>query len=241
MAMQNDSPEQLLDVFKAAALSVTRLYKSSVSAETRARADGYQDCLDDLVSFLDREGAAGLGEPGLSRMRKWAAERREGRDASPQTFESEDETDKGESASLPPVPARSAPRATMESRQPTATPMETTTAPPQPHPTSGPDSTAEEEPRPPQFIVPTQDNFTFQSDHQYPNIELLDLSDSRGHVGHHPRSQRHRQGKSGMRTSGPLGRGSGSKRRMDLDDFFGGCFGGAKDPSGGSSKRSRHS
>lgn len=226
-AMATETPEQLLDVFKAAALSVTRLYKSSVSAETRARADGYQDCLDDLVSFLDHQGPSGVGEPGLSKLRKWVAERREGRDASPQTFESEDETDNTtKTGPVPSAPVAPPAPVAIEAA------MEST---PQP---AGPPEDVEEEPREPQFIVPTQDNFTFQSEHQYPNIELLDLSDSTR--SHHARAQRHRQGKSVLRNPGPLGRGAGSKRRLDFDDFFGGCFGG-KDPFGGNGKRSRHS
>lgn len=216
-AMQNENPEQLLDVFKAAALSVTRLYKSSVSAETRARAEGYQDCLDDLLSLLDKDGHS-FSEPALSKLRKWAADRREGRDVSPQTFESEEETEKTEPTSTPVA------MNTDSQQQPAVEPA------PQPsHPPA-------DEPRPPEFVVPTQDSFTFQSDHPYPNIELLDLSDARNH---HPRPHRHRPGKSAPRASGHLGRGAGAKRRMDFDDFFGGCFNG-KDPFSGG-KRGRHS
>ncbi|KKF94944.1 hypothetical protein CFO_g2723 [Ceratocystis platani] len=59
--MSVDSPEQLLDAFRAAALSVTKLYKTSASAQNKARLDGYQDCLEDLLAFLDRENI-GLGD-----------------------------------------------------------------------------------------------------------------------------------------------------------------------------------
>lgn len=224
-AVHNDSPEQLLDVFKAAALSVTKLYKSSVSAETRARSEGYQECLEDLVAFLDKDGQS-LGNGSLSRLRKWVAERREGRDTSPQSFESEEETEKTEATSQ---------TEPMQSDIP-APPVEQ----PVSQPTNTPDQMVPDEPRPPQFLVPSRENFTFQSDHQYPNIELLDLSDTRPHNHHPSRQSRHRPGKPGLRTSGHLGRGAGTKRRMDFDDFFGGCFGG-KDPFGGGGKRSRHS
>ena len=224
-AAHNDSPEQLLDVFKAAALSVTRLYKSSVAAETRARSEGYQECLEDLIAFLDRDAQA-LGQGGLSKLRRWIAERRDGGDTSPQNFESEDEVDKPEAPSQP-EPAQIEPP-TPPVNEPVS----------QPANESG--SMVEDEPRPPEFLVPTQENFTFQSDHQYPNIDLLDLSDTRPHTHHSSRQSRNRPGKPGMRTSGPLGRGAGTKRRMDLDDLFGGCFGG-KDPFGGGGKRSRHS
>jgi hypothetical protein len=61
-----ESPEQLLDVFKAAALSVTKLYKTSALAEAKARTDGYQDCIDDLLAFLDK------GNIGLSDGEGWS-------------------------------------------------------------------------------------------------------------------------------------------------------------------------
>lgn len=227
-ASQGEPPEQLLGIFKAAALSVTHLYRSSIAAETRARVDGYNDCLDDLLLFLDKEGA-GMSEHGLMKLRKWASDRREKRDSSPQTAESEDEADKTEPTSQP-APTSTTSTTSTDIQQPalTETSMTQSNEPPA------------EDSRPPEFIVPTQDNFTFQTDHQYPNIELLDLSDSRT-MNHHSRSQRHRTGKTGPRSSGPLGRGAGAKRRMDFDDFFGGCLGG-KDPFGnGGGKRSRHS
>lgn len=213
---QNDSPEQLLDVFKAAALSVTKLYKSSVAAETKARSDGYQECLDDLLAFLDREGQ-NHGEAGLSRLRKWASERREGRELSPLSSESEDE------------PEKPATTTTTTTHQPTPAPTD---------PVAG-SAPATEPHRPVEIVVPSRENFTFQSDHQYPNIELLNLSE-RSHANNHSSRPRRTNKTGGVRTSGPLGRGAGSKRRMDFDDFFGGCFGG-KDPfGGGGGKRSRH-
>ena len=224
-AAHHDSPEQLLDVFKGAALSVTKLYKSSVAAEARARTDGYQECLEDLVTFLDRDGQS-LGQGSLSRLRRWVAERREGGDTSPQRVESEDEAEKPEAAPQP-EPAR----------------IETSASPiPEPisQPANDPGRMVEDEPRSPEFLVPSQENFTFQSDHQYPNIDLLDLSDSRPHTHHSSRQSRNRPGKPGMRAPAHLGRGAGTKRRMDFDDLFGGCFGG-KDPFGGGGKRSRHS
>lgn len=224
---RHESPEQLIDVFKAAALSVTKLYKSSVAAESRARQDGYQDCLDDLLTFIDKE-AASLGDAGLNRLRRWAADRRDGRDTTLSTSESEDETDKGDSNPSPdttnaPNSASSSASSVTQHMQP---PVENSTPanviPPQ------------------HFVVPSQD-FTFQSEHQYPNIATLDLSDTRSHggVSHaQQRTSRNRSNKSGIRPS-HLGRGAGTKRRMDFDDFFGGCLGG-KDPFGNGGKRSRH-
>jgi hypothetical protein len=225
---QNDSPEQLLDVFKAAALSVTRLYKSSVAAESRARSEGYQDCIDDLLAFLERESTS-LDDASTVRLRKWAADRREGRDGAHN--ESDEEPEKRESTPAPDSttqPSRLQP--TLEVKRDSPAPVDIVPAR---------DET-------PHFIVPSQENFTFQSDYQYPNIATLDLSDARPHVGvnHHPsRAAKSRlnggSNRSGPRSSNSLGRGAGSKRRMDFDDFFGNCFGG-KDPFGNNGKRSRH-
>ncbi|KAJ5868645.1 hypothetical protein N7534_003198 [Penicillium rubens] len=54
-------PEQLLQQFKAAALSVTNLYKNAVCEQAQARSLGYQEAIEDLLHFLDRENL-GLGD-----------------------------------------------------------------------------------------------------------------------------------------------------------------------------------
>ncbi|KAJ9156273.1 hypothetical protein NKR23_g924 [Pleurostoma richardsiae] len=252
--MASDSPEQLLDVFRAAALSVTKLYKTSASAQAKARADGYQDCLDDLLSFLDKENL-GVGDGEGWRIRRWATERLEGsRDPTAQAMESEDETEKAETASSPELhrsgsnPPLSAPRIEASTR--------TDSAPP---PSVQP--IMEEEPV--EIVVPTQETFDFRSQHPYPqeaylNIANLDLSDSRPHdtPSSNPtsttpvsiaRQARARHGASGVRTSSRsannhLGRGAGQKRKVNLAEMFDlGSLGYGKDMFGGSGgKRSRH-
>ncbi|KXL43834.1 hypothetical protein M433DRAFT_275872 [Acidomyces richmondensis BFW] len=64
----------LLADFKAAALSVTTLYKTAAASQSAARAQGYQDALDDLLSFLDREDLGLMDGEGW-RVRRWATER----------------------------------------------------------------------------------------------------------------------------------------------------------------------
>ncbi|EFX04478.1 hypothetical protein CMQ_1406 [Grosmannia clavigera kw1407] len=88
-------PEELLSVFKAAALSVTKLYKTSTTAQAKARVDGYQDCLEDLLALLDKGGC------DVRVVRRWAAERLDGRDSIVPTIESEDEVDKTDATSTP--------------------------------------------------------------------------------------------------------------------------------------------
>lgn len=220
---QHDSPEQLLDVFKAAALSVTKLYKTSALAESRARSEGYQDCIEDLLSFLDKEDI-GLCDGEGWRIRRWATERLNGRNATYQHTESEDDAEKTDRHASPEM-ARSQP----EPQTPALTRAES--------PSSSSPADVEE---PYSYTVPSQENFTFESSHPYPNIATLDLSDP---LTHDPAQLASRakalfSGNSSKRPAGALGRGAGAKRRMDFDDFFGGCLG--KDVFPGNGKRGRH-
>lgn len=233
-AMGTETPEQLLDIFKAAALSVTKLYKTSAIAESKARTEGFQDCLEDLLLFLDTENL-GLCDGEGWRIRRWATERLDGRDSALQSTESEDEVDKAAERTVSPEMTRTS----AEPQQLAVVPMQQQIKADSPAPTS---QRRSEEPT--HFVVPTQEGFTFQSSHPYPNIATLDLDD------HRPRdtsSFSTRAAKARLngptsgrpRTSGHLGRGAGSKRRINFDDFFGGCFGG-KDPLNPGGKRGRH-
>ncbi|KAI1188117.1 hypothetical protein F5B17DRAFT_396836 [Nemania serpens] len=245
-----DSPEQLLDAFKAAALSVTKLYKTSAAAQAKARSEGYQDCLDDLLSFLDKRNI-GLGDGEGWQIRKWATERLDGRESGPQaTDDDEDEVDKAEPVSSP-EPARLNPVS-----QPLTVREE---APPTMHTPTTAEPVVEE----PQMIaVPTQENFTFQSSHPYPhypqesylNIANLDLSDpirandntaqvsSSASVSQAPRLRKDkRHPRSRNTATAQLGRGAGQKRTINFAELFdvGGLnFG--KDTSGREGKRGRY-
>ncbi|CAK7245954.1 MAG: hypothetical protein STHCBS139747_007559 [Sporothrix thermara] len=82
------SPEELLDVFKAAALSVTKLYKTSAAVQSKARIEGYQDCLEDLLAVLEKS------DVDLRTIRRWVNERIDGREPLLSTIDSEDEVEK---------------------------------------------------------------------------------------------------------------------------------------------------
>lgn len=82
-------PEQLLQAFRTAALSVTNLYKSAVTDQNVSRQAGYQEALEDLLSFLDRENL-GLQDGEGWRVRQWATERYDG-STHQQQNESDDE------------------------------------------------------------------------------------------------------------------------------------------------------
>ncbi|KAI1363089.1 hypothetical protein F5Y08DRAFT_310457 [Xylaria arbuscula] len=238
-----DSPEQLLDAFRAAALSVTKLYKTSASAQAKSRSDGYQDCLDDLLTFLDKRNI-GLGDGEGWQIRKWATERLDGKDLGPQTSDDEEEADKPEMASATEL-RRSNSSAQSSSNE---------SAPPVSQPPAVVEPIAEE----PQMItVPSQDTFTFQSSHPYPqessylNIANLDLSDSRhnldntnqgppvSHATRLRKDRRHQRPRN--QTPNHLGRGAGQKRPINFAELFdvGGLnFG--KDSFGREGKRTRH-
>jgi hypothetical protein len=248
---QNDSPEQLLDAFKAAALSVTKLYKTSAAAQTKARIDGYQECLDDLLAFLDKENI-GLGDGEGWRIRRWATERLDGRDYGSQTVESDDEAEKAETSSTAEV-ARSG-GATQLSEIRSDRHVRTDSAPPTMS------AVTEETPI---ISVPSQDTFTFQSSHPYPqdaslNLANLDLSDTRsldgtaqsGTAPHFssvtPRTSRTRHNigtpRSSNRSSGHVNRMTGQKRKLNFAEIFDlASLGYGKDVFGnGGGKRSRH-
>lgn len=252
--MSSESPEQLLDAFKAAALSVTKLYKTSAAAQAKARADGYQDCLDDLLSFLDKENI-GLSDGEGWKIRRWATERLEGRDAVSQAMESDDEVEKAEPLSSPEIHRSSS----VTRLSPAATRDEVSmrdSAAPAMEPVR---EVVEEQPqqqKQPDFVVPTQDTFTFQASHAYPsqdsylNLDNLNLSDTHASSNNTttsmPRSIR-RHGNpprsSSRSAANHLGRGAGQKRRLNLGEIFDlGSLGYGKDPFGSNGpKRSRHS
>ncbi|KAI1402553.1 hypothetical protein F4819DRAFT_276971 [Hypoxylon fuscum] len=229
-AVSPGPPEhQLLEAFKAAALNVTKLYKTSVSGLSKARADGYQDCLDEILSFLDKSNIGVSDGEGWT-IRKWATERLVPREAQ-LGMESEDEVEKPESVSSPEIH-----NANSEVHTAAPTSATRTASQLQPEPTSTTDDHM--------FIVPTQDNFTFRSAHpyppphsqeSYPNLETLNLSnagqtsDSAAQgssivpIAHPTRSRSSNNNRRGQRNkpTSNLGKGAGQKRPMNYADFFG--------------------
>ncbi|KAK8114953.1 uncharacterized protein PG998_000496 [Apiospora kogelbergensis] len=249
-----DSPEQLMDAFKTAALSVTKLYKTSAAAQTKARSDGYQDCLEDLLAFLEKQNI-GLNDGEGRQIRLWVNERYEGRDGPSQSAESEDEV---ENMKPDAAPASDLHRSSSNANLP---------APQQPQPqqqetrtNSAPPASASELinqkiagnvhlPAPPaHFVVPTQDAFTFQSSMAYPsesdlNIANLDLSDNRSNdnTNHHPATQnfRPKSSRPGARPkAGHVTAKTTGKRKINLAELF--DVGKDLFNGNGGGKRSRH-
>lgn len=89
--------------FRTAALNVTNLYKSALADLDRARVDGYQEAVEELLSFLDKENiGTGIGEGW--RLRQWATERLEGaQPKQPGSDSEEDELDDKRARSSSPI------------------------------------------------------------------------------------------------------------------------------------------
>lgn len=113
-------PEQLLQAFKAAALSVTTLYKSAVTDQAQARQSGYQEAIEDLLQFLDRKHL-GLGDGEGWQVRQWATERLDG------PLNSDSEDDDKPARSLSPLAQRKAHQDTEQQQQ--AAPVSIATPP----------------------------------------------------------------------------------------------------------------
>jgi hypothetical protein len=109
-------PEQLLQAFKTAALSVTNLYKTAVSDQANARHQGYQEALEDMRAFLDRE-CLGMDDGEASKIRNWVVDRIDG--TATTTGDSDDDRgDSNDKRSSSPVVVRKESLDTVQPRQP---------------------------------------------------------------------------------------------------------------------------
>ena len=252
-------PEQLLQAFRAAALSVTTLYKTAATDQIQARQTGYQDALDDLLTFLDKENL-GLDDGEGWRVRQWATERLDGTPAGQAGSESEDdraETEKRAGSPSPVLQNKGIPPVSSQLRPPSRSSSPVRVEDPQP-----PAPLLSEH----QNVVRTSPEFTFRSavpfpvdvDMQSPDTTGTTDSDNLVHqnstapssvrVEIMPRTRnvnRHSShgGRHNTRSAASvrsLGGGAGSKRRVTFPDFFDiGSLGDGKDSGGVAPKRSR--
>ena len=255
-------PEKLLQAFKTAALSVTNLYKTAAIDQARARQAGYQDALDALLAFLDKENL-GLGDGEGWRVRQWATERLDGSGSGQAGSESDDDRGEIEKRSGSPSPTVIHKIVTEPIRQQALSRS------------SSPSRVDEVRPPPPPSVPspqrtntgPQTETFSFRSSHPFPadvemqpsepiqqpeliphnqpplvtpavRVEVLPRGSRTPHR-HNSHTNRHSTRSSTALRS--LGSGAGSKRRMAFGDFFdignlGDGVGG-----GGNGKRSRMS
>ncbi len=257
-ARSNSPPEQLLQAFRAAALSVTTLYKTAASEQSTARHLGYQEALEDLLSFLDAKHL-GLDDGEGWQVRQWATERLDPgnvcRSASVPP-ESDDEKVDNERArsSSPPNQTEGSGDDGSENSNRRSPPSQPPAASSFPNPLGDHSATA----------------FTFASSLVMPKLQDLDMAGSEhGMPGssYHgrrtdtqasgspskagpalrfevvPRSSRHRHSSSaraGSRGVSTLGSGAGHKRKVALGEFFDlAGLGNTRDGFGNSAKRGR--
>ena len=250
-ARSKQPPEELLQHFKSAALSVTNLYKTAAADSLRVREAGYQDALDDLLTYLDKENL-GLDDGEGWKVRRWATERLDG--SPPAQVGSESEEERLDTEKRAPSPAtsiterKSSPdtlvRPRSKSKSPTRIAQVTTID------VANPPSQS------PVLIKPP--SFTFVSAHPYPQDIDMQASETQSDlttpapttttpaVRFDLRSTRsaHKYSTHASRhvTRSKLGSGAGSKRKVPLPDFFDlGNFGEGKEGFGGNFKRGRTS
>lgn len=232
-----EPPEQLLQSFKAAALSVTKLYKTAAADLGRARAEGYQDALDELLAYLDKEDI-GLSDGEGWKIRRWATERLDGRDSVSQNMESDDEAgDKADRASSPEI------QRSHSATRPSHTAATVRTASPARTEPQAPPTTIT--PNEATVLPPPQGMFTFRSPHPYPqdadvtlpDLELSDGTRNQTHEGQLPShtsggpititrpartSSRHANHATRInsRSATSLARATGQKRKINFAELF---------------------
>ena len=263
----NPPHEQLIQTFKAAALSVTNLYKTAATDQAQARKAGYQDALDDILSFLDKENL-GLGDGEGWKVRQWATERLDGSPLPHGGSDTDDDRDESSNQvrSSSPMNQRSVPH---NPGQPDQVPR--STSPSQPVPSDNVPPTSIEQPN---TTTHDPEIFSFRSPPVHPQDYDMNSPDRSTSImqpetqnqGQNsssspsvrlevvPRTSRtpHRGTRHPTRAAGvprSLGAGAGSKRVFRFGDYefdFGGpgearegTGGGAGGGGGGGGKRGR--
>lgn len=263
---RNEQPHQLLADFKAAALSVTNLYKTATAENARSRDAGYQDALDDLLAFLDRENMGLMDGEGW-RVRRWATERL---DDAPKGSEDEEDATKEEAVETrssspevqrkPTVPAAPSSLLEEEHQRPASEPPQHATQY-QHQPVST--ITAPLAPA----SVPALDGFSFRSAQAYPTnhnrednntmevdptstntVRATPKASSRNRHTNQARSRDNNRSSTGPTFNFNLGSGAGGKRKMPYPDFFdisglnpeGGNDNSRRDGGGRGGKKGRH-
>ncbi|KAF1360957.1 hypothetical protein EJ07DRAFT_113740 [Lizonia empirigonia] len=206
--------------FKKAALQLTNLYKSALADADRARSDGYQEALDDLLLFLDKENL-GVGDGEGWRIRQWATERLDGpRLANSDEDDENDMDDKRARSSSPIMERNISPEATRTPPLHADAAQRPDSAPPVPLEASVTEAD----------MSPLHHVFQFSSPQPYPlsvNAENAfgDFGAAARRAFPTPRRERHANRSSSRNLQRAatqnlfqLGQGAGQKRRM-MDSF----------------------
>jgi hypothetical protein len=245
---RHKNPSDISQVFRNAALSVTNLYKAALSEQQAAQEAGYQEALEELMAFLDKE-SLGIQEGEGKKIRQWVTERFQGTQQAQSESEEEVEEDRRARSSSPVLerkPSRdSVPEAVTQSHE----------ARPESAPPLGEEQHNESNST--TLGLNSQAQFTFRSPYSYPlssepEMEISEPIDPANAAQVTPSMRlevrpgatrqsgrilnRNRQRQNFNPFSG-LGNGAGYKRRLPFGEFF--DIGNGKDMFGGG-KRSRH-
>jgi hypothetical protein len=257
---RSQNPE-LLPAFKSAALTVTNLYKTAVTDSASTRQLGYQDALEDLLSFLDRENLGQQDGEGW-RIRRWVTERFEGGDTIGTSMDSEDDradTEKRARSSSPISQIRTNHEGLdiRDSSRSDQTTLRTESAPP---PTRKEENDSPVIDRPPSFTfsaaqpLPKPDVPMYIPDTSYNGLQPLGdspeamTSQATGSlrvevVNRAARTQnRHASNRHNTRSANREGSfAGGTKRKFQLPEFFDiSNMGASRDSTNGGGKRGRY-
>ena len=244
---------ELLQTFRGAALAVTNLYKAAINDQTNNRHSGYQDALEDLLSFMNAQNL-GLQDGEGWKIRQWATERFDGRDAMANSVDSEeDRTDTEKRAtSSSPVPQPGTADETPNARDRDTSRPES--APPASR--TDPDPSTETS-RPPIFTFSATSQMMSRdvNMHTHETVPTDPLPANRSH-SEHPTSQatgssraearnrnaRLQRGRNTRLSNRDLNVVSGTKRKLQFPDFFDLCGeSSARDHLGSAGKRGKFS
>lgn len=228
--------------FRTAALTVTNLYKSALADLDKSRSEGYQEVLEDLVGFLDKENL-GVGDGEGWKIRQWAMERLDGALPGHLNSDSDEETleEKRARSSSPVLEHNSSPEE-VHLEPPSATDLahRSDSAPP-----------VHMEATTTANVVPHQDIFHFSSPQAYPTNNDDSAGPDPTAVARRtfstPRRPSNRCSSRNLQRSLAqnlfnLGNGAGQKRKLMQDFFNIDSFNDRRDgPGGGGSKRGRMS
>ncbi|KAF2020375.1 hypothetical protein BU24DRAFT_382242 [Aaosphaeria arxii CBS 175.79] len=245
-SLSQASQPDVTQSFRAAALTVTNLYKSAMAEIDKSHAEGYQEALKDILALMDRENL-GAREGEGSRIRNWVSERVDGSLPGNSNSDSEEEImeekeEKRVRSSSPALERNVSPEESRASESTHADIVHRSDSAPPPLPMEA--TTTD-----PESGLPTS-MFQFSSPHVWPATpasESPNMDASRRPLAtprRTPRTNRSMQ-RAAAQNIFSLGNGAGQKRRM-MQDFFnidglndrreGGGGGG-----GGGSKRGRMS
>ncbi|KAF2257742.1 hypothetical protein CC78DRAFT_527361 [Lojkania enalia] len=219
-ASKPGSQQDVHQSFRTAALTVTNLYKSALADLDKSRTEGYQEALEDLISFLDKENL-GVGDGEGWRVRQWAMERVDGAFTGHVNSDSDEEAvDEKRARSSSPIMDGSTGRENTRSSEP-----------PQVQPIQRSDSAPpiQAELSPPDADMLPPHIFQFSSPHAYPahtpnDNSAVDFSAAARRAFAAPRRNSTRSSSRNLQRSAAsnlftLGNGAGQKRKL-MDEFF---------------------